>query len=193
MSALRLEREARVAERVRHPNLPRLVAVDRSTASPVLVYEGFRGQALRALFAPSRRLTRETVLDVFDQVLAALAALHAHGVAHANLDASDVIVFRDDDGVRRVWVAGALGEPAARVSSVNPPLATSTAVAADVVAALGLLHEMLAGASGLARAVFLRFLAEAGWPDGPPAFASIASLRAALHAAATTLDLDDRA
>jgi hypothetical protein len=192
-SALRLEREAVVAQRVQHENLPRFVALDASSGAPVIVYEAFRGQALRALFAPSRRMTRESVLDVFDQVLAALAALHAHGIVHGNLDASDVIVFRDDDGVRRVRVVGALGEPAPRLDSPHPPLAISWAIVGDIVAALLLLHEMLAGASGLARAVFLRFLAEAGWPHGPLAFASVASLRAALHAAAAALDLDDQA
>lgn len=95
-------RDAHAADGLDHPRLASLHDVVRSGDRTVLVVEHVPAGSLddRLRDGP---LDRDRALDVADQVLEGLAALHAVGVVHGDLTADDVR-FAEDDTVRLTGV-----------------------------------------------------------------------------------------
>jgi predicted Ser/Thr protein kinase len=95
---LRFEREGRILERLRHPNVVRFHARGVADGRPYLVMDYVEGQDLR-IYAnklrqrPAEERVRET-RRIGMALCEALAAVHAVGVVHRDLKPSNVLIDR---------------------------------------------------------------------------------------------------
>jgi len=95
----RFLREARIAARLRHPNIVAVLEYGVEDDVQYLVMEHVDGTTLGALLAgaePRRRLGDTAVRRAIADVAAALDHAHANGVAHRDLKPSNVLVGRLD-------------------------------------------------------------------------------------------------
>jgi serine/threonine-protein kinase len=124
-----LEREVRLARRVAHPNVLRVFEFfPEADGSPAfLTMELLEGQTLASWLNQVGHLTPGEALPVVEELAAGLAAIHARGVVHLDLKASNVFLARQpgspsevrvvigDFGVARALVE----EPAADAGSAT--------------------------------------------------------------------------
>ena len=89
----RLQREAEVGLRVRHPNI--CAVLDRGTlpsGKSFLVMERLFGETLRVSFARRQRFDASSAIAVCAEVLAALDALHAVGYVHRDVKPENIFI-----------------------------------------------------------------------------------------------------
>lgn len=169
-----LEREARAASALSHPNIVTVHEVDLEASPPFLAMELVEGQTLSALAAEGR-LAAARALDLAAQVAAGLAAAHEAGLVHRDLKPANVVVSRAgvakvlDFGLARPTPAATAGPAEATLprddASVAGALVGTAAYMSPEQAAgrpadfrsdqfaLGLLlHELLSGRRTFARA-----------------------------------------
>ncbi len=162
-AADRLLREARLACRVTHPAIVRVLDLGMlETCEPFVAMERLDGEDLAAMSERGRAFSRAEVRSVADAMGDALAELHGAGVVHRDVKLENVLVladpFRvprpklvdfglailDDDACTRLTRSGLLlGTP----EYIAPECARGErASAASDVYALGvLLYELIAG------------------------------------------------
>ena len=91
-------------ERVRHPNVVKLLDHGHAGRCPYLVLEWIEGQSLRQVIAEARAAGKPTEFLVairwFEQVCKGLAAIHAVGLVHRDLKPSNILIRAD--GVARI-------------------------------------------------------------------------------------------
>jgi serine/threonine protein kinase len=90
----RFQEEARVAEKLQHPNLIRLRS--HGSAPPslhYLVFDFFEGKSLADLIRPGR-LSAKKCLDVMGTVANACSFMHSRGVVHRDMKPSNILVGR---------------------------------------------------------------------------------------------------
>lgn len=98
LSTTRFEHEARMAARVRHPNLVTVYDYDLDDdGSPFLVMEYVRGQTLSELPQAERSLSRICSIGIL--LCDALAALHARRVVHRDVKPSNIMVAERREGL----------------------------------------------------------------------------------------------
>ena len=90
-SQRRFVREARAAARVSHPNLCPIFEVGEEEGRPFLAMELLSGETLSARLRRGP-LTPPEALDLADDLLAALSALHEAGVVHRDVKPSNVFL-----------------------------------------------------------------------------------------------------
>jgi hypothetical protein len=95
----RFEREARLMQCVRHPNVVHVLEYFSSLDQPSLVCEYLRGGSLRDLL-DRRRLTDSEAVAIALQCLKGLEACHAHGIIHRDLKPGNVLL--DTRGVAKI-------------------------------------------------------------------------------------------
>ncbi len=82
----RLIQEARVVNRIRHPNIVDVFGFERlADGRPVLVMELLQGETLRDLLVRRGRLDAAEAVEAMIPAIGALAAAHAAGVLHRDL------------------------------------------------------------------------------------------------------------
>ncbi|MBX7194451.1 MAG: serine/threonine protein kinase, partial [Sandaracinaceae bacterium] len=97
----RLEREARTAARLGHPNIVAVTDFGRVEGrGAFLVMELLAGESLAARLARKGRLEAREVIDVALQVLDALAAAHRAGVVHRDLKPENIHLVPLANGTR---------------------------------------------------------------------------------------------
>jgi serine/threonine protein kinase/ABC-type branched-subunit amino acid transport system substrate-binding protein len=89
----RFFREARLLSQLHHPNIVHIIDFG-TEPGPLhfMVMEFLAGEPVDAFVARQRRLSPEVVLDLMDQVCAAMTAAHAQGIIHRDLKPSNVFV-----------------------------------------------------------------------------------------------------
>ena len=93
----RFKREGSILARVRHPHIAHLIDAGVSpTGHPYLVLEYVDGQSIDR-YCDSRGLGVEARLELFLDVLAAVAHAHAHLVVHRDIKPGNVLVSVDGD------------------------------------------------------------------------------------------------
>ncbi|MFT5356418.1 MAG: serine/threonine protein kinase [Polyangiales bacterium] len=95
----RFHREAKAASGLAHSSIVRLFEFGHDDAhGPFIVMERLEGENLVERTTRSALTPLETV-QVFDQVLSALAHAHEHGIVHRDLKAENVVVHEGVDGL----------------------------------------------------------------------------------------------
>jgi predicted ATPase len=90
----RLEREARAASALNHPNILTIYEVGENEGAYFIAAEFIEGQTLRQWMA-GRRLTLHEMLEVAIQVSAALAAAHQAGIVHRDIKPENLMLRPD--------------------------------------------------------------------------------------------------
>jgi serine/threonine-protein kinase len=104
--AARFKREAKAASRMDHPNSPRVIDFgEDASESPGLLYiamEFLQGRDLLTVLRDDYPLSRERIVGILSQVLAALAVAHEMGVIHRDLKPENIMLLpaKDDEGNR---------------------------------------------------------------------------------------------
>lgn len=97
----RLEREARVMARLRHPNIVAVHDFQRTEDGAAIVMEFVEGGSLREkLLLHPKGLPVAEALRILRQIAAGLEAAHASGVIHRDMKPENVLI--DADGTARV-------------------------------------------------------------------------------------------
>jgi serine/threonine-protein kinase len=98
----RFLREAWAIEKVVHPHVVRVLGAELDAEPPFIVMEFLEGETLQAVLQREGRLALERALRIFLPILSAVAAIHDAGILHRDLKTGNVMLARDDSGVRPV-------------------------------------------------------------------------------------------
>ena len=151
----RLQREAHALSSLSHPGIPAIYEMGDQDGHPFLIMEYLVGHPLRQ-HLDQRSLTMPETLDILTQAADAVDAVHAEGILHRDIRASNIMLLHDgrvklvefglarQPGDTTVTLMGALvGEPAYMAPE---QLRGQPATPQSDLWALGvLLYEMLAG------------------------------------------------
>jgi len=96
----RFRREARVAARLRHPNVVTVHETDEVEGQLYIVMEYLPGRTLRQFLEAEGALSLEQALPILEQVADALDYAHAQGVVHRDVKPSNVVVEEIERGMR---------------------------------------------------------------------------------------------
>src|SRR6266478_5793915 len=97
----RFVREARVVNRIRHPNIVDIYEFgELDDKRPYFVMELLEGTSLASIVERRGRLSPAQALSYLEPVCDALRAAHAAGVVHRDLKASNVAVVKEGDPPR---------------------------------------------------------------------------------------------
>ncbi|HYZ89493.1 MAG TPA: serine/threonine-protein kinase, partial [Myxococcales bacterium] len=178
----RLEREARAAGALNHPNIVAVHDVGEDNGEPYVVSELLEGETLRTRLERGP-LPRELALDLGIQLASGVAAAHRHGIVHRDLKPENLFVTREghlkildfgiakpigaaaeDDGMQtdRSYVVGTPKYMSPEQVKGEPADARS-----DVFACGAVLQEMLTGTPPFGRAGTIE-TAYAVLHDAPP-------------------------
>src|SRR5688572_5152956 len=91
----RLDREARAAGALNHPNILAVYDVGTEGALPYVVSELLEGETLRARLGHEGALKIADAAHVAEQVAAGLVAAHGKGIVHRDLKPANLFLTRD--------------------------------------------------------------------------------------------------
>ncbi|MGQ0536705.1 MAG: serine/threonine-protein kinase, partial [Methanobacteriota archaeon] len=152
-------REARLAAKVRHPNVVRVLDVAEEEGRPVLVLEYLDGGSLADHLEARGKLPWREAVEIASQLASGLSAVHAAGIVHRDVKPSNIL-FASDGTVKLADFGIALRDDAGRslLSAVVGPSGTVSYLATevrdgrsrgnertDLYAAAAVLHECLTG------------------------------------------------
>ena len=89
--------EARVMDRLRHPNIVRVNGVDRIEGKVVIDMEYVRGKNLQETLRVEGVLPLDRALDIIAQVLDALAYAHSMQTVHRDIKPANILIGRDGE------------------------------------------------------------------------------------------------
>jgi eukaryotic-like serine/threonine-protein kinase len=99
----RFWREIAFAARVMHPNVAPVLGHGRlSDGRPFVLMELYQGRTLGTLLRQDGPLSLPRAIDIVDQVLAGLDAVHEAGIVHRDLTPENVFVETNHEGRERV-------------------------------------------------------------------------------------------
>jgi tRNA A-37 threonylcarbamoyl transferase component Bud32/CRP-like cAMP-binding protein len=87
--------EAKIAGRLRHPHVVRLLDVDGDATPPYLVLEYVTGRSLSAYVTPDQLLPISQVLDIVYKCCSALDHAHLRGLVHRDVKPANVMLQLD--------------------------------------------------------------------------------------------------
>ena len=193
----RVLEEARVLDRLRHPNIVQVNSVDEIGGKVVIDMEYIRGRNLQDILRETPQLPIPQALDIAAQVCDGLAYAHSHRTVHRDIKPANILLTREgvvklvDFGLAEVLgthsVAGGAGTYAYMAPEDFHPEEHSDRQS-DIWAVGVILYEMLAGRRPFqvskSRDPFAWKLAVEGdplvpvqdlRPDAPPQLAAIVS------------------
>jgi tRNA A-37 threonylcarbamoyl transferase component Bud32/predicted ATPase len=101
---LRFLREARIAARLRHPNVASVLHLGRTGSSYFYAMEFVEGETLGSLIARSGRLKAKLALQIVTQVAAGLAAVHKQKIVHRDIKPGNIMVGLEPANVQTVKI-----------------------------------------------------------------------------------------
>lgn len=91
----RFQRESRVAQSVRHPNVVSALDAGVENGRPWLAYAFVSGGDLDALIKRSVRLPQVQALRLLKEIVSGLAALHEHGLVHRDIKPANILITEE--------------------------------------------------------------------------------------------------
>jgi serine/threonine-protein kinase len=91
----RFEREAKILQQLKHPNIVRLFANGRFRGTPYFAMEYVEGVTLDNILERRDRFTWEEIVALGQQVCAALEHAHEKGIIHRDLKPSNLMILAD--------------------------------------------------------------------------------------------------
>src|SRR5205823_5326360 len=88
----RFERETSILKQLQHPNIVRLYATGRHKGTPFFAMEFVEGEPLEDWFRRRGRLPWEEVIQLGQQLCAALQYAHEQGIVHRDLKPSNIMI-----------------------------------------------------------------------------------------------------
>lgn len=167
-----LEREAHKLQSLTHPNIVRVIDIDRDGMTVFMTMEFLSGESLLSkLRRASGSMTREQVQRVVAEIAGALQFAHRNGIVHGDLKPGNVIITEGgetkviDFGIARFLGRpkdGSTPAPAYRwetISALTPPYASPEMIEGmepdprdDIYAFACITYEILTGEHPFARA-----------------------------------------
>src|SRR2546428_13309661 len=95
VSLARFEREAEVLKQLDHQNIVRFYIASQFQGTPYYAMEYVEGEALDQALERKGRLTWEEVVELGQQVCAALQHAHDQGIVHRDLKPSNLMITPD--------------------------------------------------------------------------------------------------
>jgi hypothetical protein len=92
LSVERLQREARVAGRLDHPQIVKGIEVAEHAGRHYFVMEYVDGRSLKAVLKARGVLEEEEVLEIGIQIARALAHAHTHGIIHRDVKPGNILI-----------------------------------------------------------------------------------------------------
>jgi serine/threonine-protein kinase len=94
-AAARFEREAKILKQLNHPNIVRLFGIGRQGSMAYYAMEYIQGESLDRVMARRGRMSWEEVVDLGQQLCAALQHAHEKGIVHRDLKPSNLMILPD--------------------------------------------------------------------------------------------------
>jgi serine/threonine protein kinase len=149
----RFNSEAELLQQLTHPRIPRVYSHFRDTGRHYLTMDFIRGEDLEQIVERDGPQSEATVLEWADQICDVLSFLHGEGLVYRDMKPSNVMIERDDGGVKLVdFGITKLFKPTERGTQIGTPgyappeqyqgLATPLS---DVYALGATLHHLLTG------------------------------------------------
>jgi serine/threonine-protein kinase len=91
----RFEREATILKQFNHPNIVKLFGIGKHAGSRYYAMEFIQGEGLDKMMARRGRMTWEEVVELGQQLCAALQHSHMQGIIHRDLKPSNILVLPD--------------------------------------------------------------------------------------------------
>jgi serine/threonine protein kinase len=88
--------EAKAAARLKHPNIVNIYDVGQEGNSLFIVMELLKGQNLYQVVKTEGPLSLDRIVEIVEQIGAALDFAHDHGVVHRDVKSANVIIGEDD-------------------------------------------------------------------------------------------------
>ena len=89
--------EARVMDRLRHPNIVRVLSVDRIDGKIVIAMEYIRGQNLQNLLREQGTIAIDRACEIAAQVLDALEFAHRMQTVHRDIKPANILISREGE------------------------------------------------------------------------------------------------
>ncbi len=112
----RLEKEARAASSLNHPNIVTVYEIGQAGAIDFVASEFVDGRTLRARLADGPLSVRE-IVEIGGQVASALSTAHAEGIVHRDVKPENVMIRRD--GIVKVVDFGLAKRSASRAATAS--------------------------------------------------------------------------
>ena len=146
--------EARVLDRLRHPNIVQVIGVDEIGGKVVIAMEYVRGESLQDILRRTPQLPAPDAVSLCAQICDGLAFAHAHRTVHRDVKPANILVSRDgvvklvDFGLAEVLGTHSLAGGAGTYAYMAPEdfhEEENSDRQSDIWAAGVILYEMLAG------------------------------------------------
>jgi serine/threonine-protein kinase len=181
----RFQREARIAQTVKHPNVVPVLATGEDDGIPYMAQQFIDGTSLDQELKRSGPLDVATALRICSDVAAGLEALWAAGMVHRDVKPANILIdkqgvgFITDFGLAKDTQGSILTLPGQALGSMDymapEQIRGETVSAASDIYALGcVMYEALAGRPPFAEAQGMRIL-WAHLQDEPPDLRSVRS------------------
>lgn len=119
----RFEREARIAQRVEHPNLVTVIDTGSAQGLPYMTMRYVPGRTVARILEEEGPLAIDTVVRVIEQVGGGLDALHREGIVHRDVRSSNVLI--DEAGTAALTDFGfARSSADTRITELHRPVGT---------------------------------------------------------------------